>query len=128
MDKIHFHINQYKKIIEVEIVGNFTKRIKELYLSKIKMALLQLSFKNKINHSEYKLNFYLHRMITTKTNLDSLIKFIKHEISSNFKQIDFILGKPMKICAETLSNKLNDMNNVKIFMTNKMFKHKYMEV
>ena len=126
VDKIHFHINKYKNIIEIDIINNLTDKVIKEYYPKVKKELSN-KYKIDVNYYEYKLNFYIHRMIPNKDNLKQLVKLIKSVSLKGFKQIDIILDKPMKIQKEILLKELKEIKGIKIFSTNKMYKYKYWE-
>lgn len=122
MNKINIDINQEKKIITIDILGNVDKDNVKPYIEQLNAKINYIS---KTNLNEWRFNIYICHMIVNKTEIDCIKQLLDYCTSLHFKMIDIITAKPQKKYKEWIDNIIQRYfcnYHIKVLATNNMFK------
>lgn len=125
MNKINIDINQEKKIITIDILGNINKDNVKPYIEQLNAKIERLSYISKTNLNEWRFNIYTCHMIVQKTEIECIKQLLDYCTSLNFKMIDTITAKPQKKYKEWIDDVIQRYfrnYHIKTLETNNMFK------
>ena len=125
MNKIKIDINNVKKIITIDIIGNITKDNIECYNKEMESVALKLVELYNMNLHEWIFNIFTCHMIFKRDEMVYLKNLLDHIIKLDFKMVDVIIAKPQKLYKQWITEMIRRYYNkyhMKVLSSNVIFK------